>query len=412
MNRPLTALFAALEALLVVGIGIGIPLVPLTVMWAVQYGLQIDWVVFWRAAVDIWLLGHGTDLRVTLDAATATRLGFPGAANPFLLNLAPLGFSLLTILLGARAGRRVAETPHARLGMLTTIVVFGVLSFVVTLTALYPLARPSIVQGALLPTLVFAIGIAAGAILSALRGQAATPGRPGPIRRWLVSWPSDLLVTVGVSLRGGVAAVSAVVAVAAVLVAVLFLGNYASLIALYEGAHAGILGGIAITVGQLAFLPNLVIWAVSWLVGPGFAIGTGSAITPFATSVGPLPAIPVLGALPTGHLAVGFLGLLVPVLAGFLAGVILRSRLVRSVAPDGRWRWLLLAGVGVGIAGGILLTLLAWASAGAAGPGRLVDVGPNPWLVGGVGALTIGVPAIIGLLTAGQRERETVPAPR
>ena len=41
MNRPLTALFAALEALLVVGIGIGIPLVPLTILWAAQYGLQI-----------------------------------------------------------------------------------------------------------------------------------------------------------------------------------------------------------------------------------------------------------------------------------------------------------------------------------------------------------------------------------
>ena len=35
MNRPLTALFAALEALLVVGIGVGISLVPLTILWAV-----------------------------------------------------------------------------------------------------------------------------------------------------------------------------------------------------------------------------------------------------------------------------------------------------------------------------------------------------------------------------------------
>ena len=112
MNRPLTALFAALEALLVVGIGIGIPLVPLTIMWAAQYGLQIDWLVFWRASVDIWLLGSGADIRMTLDPAVATAAGFVGAETPFVLTIAPLGFALLTVLLGVRAGRRVAETPY------------------------------------------------------------------------------------------------------------------------------------------------------------------------------------------------------------------------------------------------------------------------------------------------------------
>ena len=52
MNRPTTALFAALEALLVAAIGIGIPLVPLTVLWATQYDLQIDWAVFFNRSRD------------------------------------------------------------------------------------------------------------------------------------------------------------------------------------------------------------------------------------------------------------------------------------------------------------------------------------------------------------------------
>ena len=52
MNRSLTALFAAFEATLVVAIGIGISLAPLTVLWGVQYGFSSDWLVFWRAAVD------------------------------------------------------------------------------------------------------------------------------------------------------------------------------------------------------------------------------------------------------------------------------------------------------------------------------------------------------------------------
>ena len=51
MNRRLTALFAAFEALLVVAIGVAVPLVVLTALWAFQYGLQLDWAIFWRAAV-------------------------------------------------------------------------------------------------------------------------------------------------------------------------------------------------------------------------------------------------------------------------------------------------------------------------------------------------------------------------
>src|SRR6185312_5174876 len=177
--------------------------------------------------------------------------------------------------------------------------------------------------------------------------------------------------------------------------------HYADLIALSASAHAGVLGGITLTIGQLAFLPNLVIWAVAWLVGPGFAIGAGSAVSPLGTSLGPLPTIPILGALPTGDFAFGFVGLLVPVLVAFLAGVVIRSRVLRATGHSSGPATLVLAGVGVGIAGGVLLGLLAWASGGAAGPGRLADVGPSPWLVGGFAALEFGIAAIIGLFVAG-----------
>ncbi|MCU1444111.1 MAG: rane protein, partial [Cryobacterium sp.] len=53
MTRIMTALLAALEALIVVAIGVGIALVPLTILWATQFGLATDWLIFWRAAVDV-----------------------------------------------------------------------------------------------------------------------------------------------------------------------------------------------------------------------------------------------------------------------------------------------------------------------------------------------------------------------
>ena len=85
MNRITTALLAALEALIVVAIGVGIALVPLTILWGTHYGLGVDWLVFWRAAVDVWLLGNGVDLEVQLPVVLATSLGLDGAAAPFSL---------------------------------------------------------------------------------------------------------------------------------------------------------------------------------------------------------------------------------------------------------------------------------------------------------------------------------------
>ena len=411
MNRPLTIVFAALEALLVAGIGIGITLVPLTVMWAFQYGLQIDWMVFWRAAVDIWMLGHGVDIRVALDPITAASVGFPEAATPFVLTIAPLGFALLTLLLAYRAGRRIAETPHFILGLAVALATFGVLSLTVVLTALHEFARPSIWQGALLPTLVFALGLALGggiAIrrLTALQRANAvrTDAAVSTITTRLAQLPTETAAMLRASITGGVAAVAAVIGVAAVAVAVLLATNYAEIITLYESGHVGVLGGIALTVAQLAFVPNLVAWAAAWFVGPGFAIGVGSSIGPLGTSLGPVPAVPILGALPTGDLGWGFLGLLLPVLAGFFAGVLVRPRLVRELGGFASAWQASLAGISIGAAGGILLGLLAWFSMGAAGPGRLIEVGPSPWLVGVLAFLEIGCAAVLGLLSSRSRD--------
>ena len=131
-------------------------------------------------------------------------------------------------------------------------------------------------------------------------------------------------------------------------------------------------------------------------------------VSPLGTSLGPIPTIPLLGALPTGDFSFGFLGLLVPVLFGFLSGVVIRSRILHAIGAAPRGRWLLLGGLGIAIASGVVLGLLAWASAGAAGPGRLADVGPSPWLVGAFAALEIGIAATIALFVGGSTRSATV----
>lgn len=395
MNRQLTALFAAFEALLVVATGIAIPLVPFTFLCGAQYGFAIDWTAFWRASVDLWLVGHGVDITMVLDPATAASFGFVGAGAPVTITIAALGFALMTVLLGVRAGRRIAETRFRALGELASLGTFGFVSFAVTFSTRHPDASPSLWQGTVLPTVVFAVGLALGVWRTRRELDGAPPRFADPSRRWR----PDVRATAVLALRGGAAAAAGIIVLAALALAGAIAVSYAKIITLYESLHTEVLGGIAVTLGQVAFLPNMVIWAASWLIGPGFALGTGSSVSPLGTQLGPLPAIPILGALPAGQFTFGFLGLLIPVVVGFLVGVVLGPAF-KGAAAGG---FVVLAGVGVGVVGGVVLGLLAWFSAGAAGPGRLAQVGPDPWAVGLAAAVELGISATIGLLTIQRR---------
>src|SRR5690606_17180755 len=102
-------------------------------------------------------------------------------------------------------------------------------------------------------------------------GTVRTDATVVAITSRIAALPADTVSFIRASVTGGAAAVASIVAVAAVAVAVRLVGNYAEIIALYESGHAGVLGGVSLTIAQLAFLPNLIVWAASWLIGPGFA---------------------------------------------------------------------------------------------------------------------------------------------
>ncbi|MDR6971416.1 DUF6350 family protein [Leifsonia shinshuensis] len=432
MSRTSVALLAALEALIVAAIGLGICLVPITILWAAQYHLGADFTVVWRSAADIWLVGHGVNLTVALDPQTVAQLGLPAAAAPFQVTIALLGFAALTAGLGVRTGLRAAETDERLIGALSAVAAFAVISTLVVLSSGSAIAQPSVWQGIVLPPFVYALGIAVGFGFAALRGPApedgetgaradASPGAPreraagdsssgGAVlsalrtRTTTIEVPGALRSGALAALRAGSAATAVVIGIAALLLALLIFGHYGTIISLYEQLQTGVAGGIALTVGQLAVLPNLVVWTASWLIGPGFAIGTGSSVGPLGTELGPVPGLPLLGAIPTGGVAFGLVGLVVPLLAGFLSATLLRSRAGAAVAALHDLRGRILTAVGIGVVAGVQLGLLAWWSSGSFGPGRLHDVGPNPWLVGALAAAEVAVGTVVGLVM-GARDR-------
>lgn len=402
MNRPVVALLAALEALIAVAIGVGISLVPLSIMWALRLDLGLGWEVFWRASADIWLIGHGVDLTITLDPRLVAAVALPGAEKPFLLSIAPLSFALITLLLGVRLGRQSVESGARFIGPAAGLITFAVLTVLISLSAFQANAMPTIWMAFTFPTAIFALGVLIGS-----RGEVGRSGGRAEkvqqaVKGWAVGLPAHIRQVINSSFIGGVVAVSTVIVVSGITLMVLLLVNFSTIIRLFEGLQGGAGGALVLTAAQLMFMPNFVIWVASWFVGTGFAIGAGSSVSPAGTDLGPVPSLPILGALPTGDLPFAFFGIVVPVLGGIIAALIIRSGLVRGLAGKPQGRWIAVTIFGIGLFGGLLMAGLAWASGGAAGPGRLSVVGPEPWITGGIAAAEFAVAAAIGML-AGNR---------
>ncbi|GAB3963395.1 DUF6350 family protein [Plantactinospora veratri] len=168
------------------------------------------------------------------------------------------------------------------------------------------------------------------------------------------------------------------------------------------GAYrTGVLGQAGITLVSLGYAPNAAVWAASYLLGPGFAVGTDTVIRTSEVTIGALPAVPLLAGLPQGPLGgVGGVVLAVPVLAGMAAGWLLARRRMRSaaernVAPPG-WAALLGAAAVGGPVAGVVLGVAALLSGGPLGGGRLAEVGPAHWQVAAGATVVVLVGTLIG----------------
>jgi hypothetical protein len=394
MTRAVVVFLAAVEAVITAAIGIGVALAPLTVVWAVQYHMETSWGGFWRAAADSWLLGLGVNLHVDLDRMTALSLGLPGAVPPFTVTIAALGVALFTVIMGARVGRRAAETPFVLTGGVASVVAFALIAWVVALTAQSTVAAPVVSQAAPVAGLTFAAGVALGIGIDWAREREHVP-----------SWVADHVgptarAVIGAAARAAVGSVALVVAASAVLVAVLLVAHFGKAIGLYEGLQAGYLGGTTLTLAQAAFLPNAILWTMAWLIGPGFSLGTGATIAPGSGLSSSLPGVPLLAIVPQHSSGAAFVALAVPVLAAAVIGFLTHRALRASRAVADGPLELSLTALGAGVLGGVLIALLAWWSGGMLAPGLLARLGPVPWAVGLFGGLELAVGMGIGMAVA------------
>jgi hypothetical protein len=201
---------------------------------------------------------------------------------------------------------------------------------------------------------------------------------------------------IGPALRAGTGVVAAMSAVSAIIISVLLAVNWIEIIKLYQSLQLSFLGTFTVSTGQLALMPNLIAFGNAWLTGVGFSVGQGSQVSPLVTELGPLPAIPMLAALPVSSSSLGILFVLVPLLAAFFA-----TLLVKSHTADLRFNYssattaAISLGLSIGLVAAVEMWILVELASGSLGPGRMSLVGSNPWLVAGITFAEVSIASVL-----------------
>jgi Family of unknown function (DUF6350) len=409
----------ALESAQAAVISALVVIAPIVAVWATAGFQNTRFDALARLAGQAWLLIHGVPLHLATVAGGAVAGGAVAQPESGTLSLIPLGLTLIPILLAWRAGRRLARASYtdqlwqALMGSWLVYAAFGLATGFVCRTSDVVI---NLWFAMLLPLLPFGLGMVIGArresgSWSRLIGVDAVDwiARTSQHSRWAGSYLASVV-------KAGSVALMAALTMSAALLAVDLFVHWDRVIAVYEGLDAGAMGGAVLTIAQLGFLPNLVVFALAWTSGSGFALGVGSQAGPLGTAVGPLPSIPVFAALPSGPMDYGFVALVVPALAGALAGWwFLRegeNHLDEWLSIKIRSRWFtatastLVLGAIIGTAAGLMAAALAWMARGSAGIGRLTDIGPDPLVTALWVAADVGVGVVIGYAAGPWLERQ------
>ncbi|ADB76975.1 DUF6350 family protein [Geodermatophilus obscurus] len=316
-----------------------------------------------RLAGQLWLLAQGSGL--TLGSG-------PLVLAPLLLTMA-VAWGLSSAGRGVvracdlTGGRPLAAVLAAAVGTHT------LLSVLVGLLVDTPGAQVDLLRSAIGSAVLALFAVGWGTARDSGLLDDALDAAPGPVRSLLRAVAAGLLTAVSLGLL--------VVAVALAADT----GGYAALSRSLGGSGAGAVGLLVLGV---LLLPNATAAAIGVAAGPGFAVGSGTLVSVHGVTLGAVPALPLLAALPDTQAVplLAFASQAVPALAGLVAGATLGRRLDHGGSVvAGLW------GVLAGLLLGLVCGLFAWVAGGSLGDGALAGVGAPPVATGLAVALQAGV---------------------
>jgi hypothetical protein len=323
-----------------------------------------------RVAAAGWLLGHGVPVR--------TPAGPVGLTPLLLAALAAWRVARAGVHVTRALGARRVGTPRQALAAAGTVAAgYGLIGGLAAALAGGPGWGVSVPRAGL--TLAGFGFVAAG--YGSLRAT-------GVLARWLGRVP----VVLRAGVRAGLVAASGVLAAGAALAGIAVAAGGGAAAGILSAYRTNVAGQAGLTLLCLAYAPNLAGWAAAYLVGPGFAVGTGTVVRSSQATVEWLPPVPVFAGLPDSPLpTVGALLLVVPIATGAVSGWLL-ARWAPGGGPAA------LGTVVAAVVAGGLLGLVAAVSGGPLGGGHLATVGPDPLLVAGSATGTLAAGVAVGVV--------------
>lgn len=319
--------------------------------------------------LSILVLGHGGGIMLSTGVVDG-----PVTVTPFGLLLLLLVLSGLSMRRVGRALRPVREDGALRGGALRdagSALGAYALVYALGLAVLAGIGRSSDTSPVITSAVVSGLMVAViGGLCGLLWSLRREPTEDVPGVRVLGLLPAPY----GDVARSVLLAVTGLFALGMALVLVMMLVSVPAQSALFDGLAPGVVGGLVLTLVQLALLPLVAVWAMTVLLGGTIGVGTSTGISLDGAQTGVLPALPMLGALPgPGDFpAAAWLLMILPAVPVALGAV----RLVRDVA-DLEHRDRIIAWVAYPVAVTLAVLLLAGLSTGGIGDGRLVHLGPQ-----------------------------------
>lgn len=309
-------------------------------VWATAAPANGSYAAPLHVAGQLWLAAHHVLLQ-TPD-------------GPF--GLSPLGFTVLPAASLVLAGRYAARHFDAGIRALAAAAVcYPLTALTIAWSAAAGKLHADLGAAAAYPCLIACIGFGGG-LLSV---------RAPRLDRWAAT-----------AVRAGVAALAVLVAGAALLTTLAVCLHFTEVVRIGHTIGQGAAGDFGLFLIDLALVPNLVVWALGFAAGPGFAVGEGSSVSVAGSTHGSLPGLPLMQAVPHAgaHTSWYYLVFAVPLAAGAIA-VLIIGWSVRGLADRAAALGTAVPAVGAIAGAGAVL------SGGPVAAGTMSAVGPVPWQV-------------------------------
>ena len=238
-----------------------------------------------RAAVWIWLGAHHIPFQLALPPT-----GIAGY-----LTYLPIGGVVLPFIAIRSAFNRAIDRLQGDFHDINGVRIIFSVMYALLVTALSFLSKSTAVspQWYLAPIIAFLIALIA-TLTAGVRVALSRPVRIAA-RIWALVLGASLVV-----------------------VTILIYINFSQVKDITTTLQPGFFGGLLLLFLNVLYLPNAAVALASYFAGTGLAVGAGTLVSPLWYHLGQIPALPLLGILPTGKQPFALLGILIFVALGVL----------------------------------------------------------------------------------------------